>query len=371
MVVHPGAELYGSDRMVLETVRGFVSSGTPVVVVLPGEGPLAVALQESGADVRTMRMPVLRKAALQPAGLVRLATTLVTSAWPTLRLLRDFPRAAVYVSTLTLPSWIVLSRVMGHRTVCHVHEAERHPSTAISLALAFPLVLAHRVVVNSRYSGTVLTDVLPRLATRMKVIYNGVLPHSGGSDPAAELTQGLRVLYVGRISPRKGPDVAARAVRLMHERGEAVSLVVLGSTFPGYEWFEEQLHEEHRDLDEAGIIRFRPFSRDVGAALAQCDVVVVPSVLPEPFGNTAVEAMLASRPVVVSDCGGLPEAVMGQAGAQLVPPGDPVALAEALTHLVHDWDRWGRVAREQQPAVVERFDPRRYRREIRSAVLSG
>jgi glycosyltransferase involved in cell wall biosynthesis len=370
LVVHPGAELYGSDRMVLETVRGLVTSGTRVVVVLPVEGPLAEALREAGAEVRTMAMPVLRKAALRPAGLLRLLWTSVASIGPTVRVLRSVPGAAVYVSTLTLPSWLLLARATGHRTVCHVHEAERHPSRAVSTALVLPLTLSHRIVVNSRYSGKVLTDVLPRLGRRLTVVYNGVPPHAGGSAPSPELGEGLRVLYIGRISPRKGPDVAARAVRLLHERGEAVSLVVLGSTFPGYEWFEEQLHTEYRDLVEAGVIRFRPFTPDVGAALAQSDVVVVPSVLPEPFGNTAVEAMLAARPVVVSDCGGLPEAVMGHPGAKLVPPGDPLALAEALVHVSRDWATWGRVAREQQAVVADRYDPRRYRREIRSAVLT-
>ena len=357
--------------MVLETVAGLVDCGTRVVVVLPGTGPLEEALNDVGAEVRTMSMPVLRKAALRPAGLLRLLVAFLSSVAPTVQVLRSLPGAPVYVSTLTLPSWLLLARATRHRTVCHVHEAERHPSRLVSTALVLPLALAHRIVVNSRYSGTVLTDALPGLARRLTVVYNGVPAHAGGSAPATELGATLRVLYIGRISPRKGPDVAAQAVRLMHERGELVSLVVLGSTFPGYEWFEQQLHTQYRDLVEEGVIRFRPFTNEVGAALGQSDVVVVPSVLPEPFGNTAVEAMLAARPVVVSDCGGLPEAVHGQDGAQLVPPGDAPALAEALGHVSRDWARWGRVAREQQAVVADRYDPRRYRREIRSAVLTG
>lgn len=370
VVVHPGAELYGSDRMVLESVRGLVTPpGTRVLVVLPGEGPLADALRESGAEVTVLPMPVLRKAALRPRGFLGLLASSARSVLPTVRLLRSVPGAPVYVSTLTVPSWLVLARLLRHRTVCHVHEAEQHPSRVVSTALVLPLALAHRIVVNSRYSGTLLTDALPWLARRLTVVYNGVQPHAGGSAADATLGAALRVLFIGRISPRKGPDVVARAVRLLHEQGQGVSLTVAGSPFAGYEWFEQDLHEGCSDLVDEGVVRFRSFTDQLGPVLGDAHVVVVPSVLPEPFGNTAVEAMLAARPVIVSECGGLPEAVMGQDSAQLVPPGDAEALAEALSRVARDWPRWREAAAAGQPVAATRFDPLRYRQEIRASIL--
>ena len=58
--------------------------------------------------------------------------------------------------------------------------------------------------------------------------------------------------------------------------------------------------------------------------------MLVPSVGDESFGNAAVEAVLAARPSVVSDIGGLREAAAGYDGVVFVPPGDATALAAAI-----------------------------------------
>ena len=50
--------------------------------------------------------------------------------------------------------------------------------------------------------------------------------------------------------------------------------------------------------------------------------MVVPSRVGEPFGNTAVEAALAGRPLIVSESSGLVEATHGLPGVHRVKPGD-------------------------------------------------
>ena len=73
LVTHPSAELYGSDRMLAESVHGLVDAGTDVVVALPSRGPLVPLLEAAGATVVGTSVPVLRKSSLRPAGALRLA----------------------------------------------------------------------------------------------------------------------------------------------------------------------------------------------------------------------------------------------------------------------------------------------------------
>jgi glycosyltransferase involved in cell wall biosynthesis len=83
----------------------------------------------------------------------------------------------------------------------------------------------------------------------------------------------------------------------------------------------------------------------VMAAMAGAAVVVVPSEWPEPFGQTAVEAMLSRRPVVAGDVGGLRDVVIDGRNGLRVSPGDPAALARAIDSLLSDpalADRLGR-----------------------------
>jgi hypothetical protein len=71
MVAHPSPDIYGSDRMLVESVAA-LSSRFEVVVVLPTHGPLVVDLTDAGAQVIILPFPVLRKAFLSPAGMLRL-----------------------------------------------------------------------------------------------------------------------------------------------------------------------------------------------------------------------------------------------------------------------------------------------------------
>jgi glycosyltransferase involved in cell wall biosynthesis len=64
------------------------------------------------------------------------------------------------------------------------------------------------------------------------------------------------------------------------------------------------------------------------------DIVVNPSIEPEPFGRTVIEAQAMGRPVIVSDQGGTAETVDHGVTGWRVPPADPAALANAVSHLL-------------------------------------
>jgi hypothetical protein len=107
-------------------------------------------------------------------------------------------------------------------------------------------------------------------------------------------------------------------------------LQLLGSVFEGYEWFDAELRRTVADQGLADHVEFLGFRTDVWPHLSRADVVLVPSVAEESFGNTAVEAVLAARPVVVSDSSGLREAVAGYRSAQAVAPGRTTDWADAI-----------------------------------------
>ena len=157
LVVHPGAELYGADRVLLESATA-LATRFDVTVALPGPGPLVAELEARGVRVVQCRMPVLRNAALRPRGALRLLADAVLGALPALRLIRRYGPAGVYVNTLTLPSWPLLARLAGRRSLCHVHEAEASAPRLLRRGMALVPALADRVVANSRFT----LDVLPR-----------------------------------------------------------------------------------------------------------------------------------------------------------------------------------------------------------------
>jgi len=337
LVVHPGAELYGADR-VLAASASALATRFDVTVALPGPGPLVAELESRGLRVVICRMPVLRNSALRLRGALRLLVDSVLGVLPALRLLRTAGGAGVYVNTLTLPSWPLLARLARRPSVCHVHEAEQSAPRLLRWGMAVCPALSNRVVANSQFCLDVLAETAPWLRRRSVVIYNAV---SGPAQvsPAREVLDGpLQLLFVGRLSPRKGPQVAVATLQELLERGVDARLRLVGSVFEGYEWFETELHDTVAAAGLTDRVEFGGFRSEVWSVLAGSDVVLVPSMSEESFGLTAVEAVLAARPLVVSDSSGLREATVGYASAQAVVPGDVAASADAVQRVVADWD---------------------------------
>lgn len=368
LVTHPSPDLYGSDRIALETVTALIDTGYQVVVTVPTDGPLVALLRERGAQVELVPTPVLRKAYQSPGGLLRLAAAAVRSTPAGLRLIRRVRPDLVYVSTVTTPLWLLLGRLTRRTTVCHVHEAEQSIRPLLRRALLAPLLLAHHLVLNSHFTEQVITSTWPRLRGRSDVVHNGVAGPPHRTVARDDVTH-PRLVFVGRLSERKGVDVAVRALARLRARGVDATLDVVGATFAGNESFDASLAQLVTRLGLDEHARFHGLVGDVWGFLAAADVALVPSRLEESFGNAAIEAVLAGRPVIASATSGLREAVRGLATVRTVPPGDVDALADAVGELVSDWhsvrERLDATAQEAQA----RYAPAQYRRRI-TAVLA-
>lgn len=364
LLAHPSSELYGADRVMLETVQGLVQQGSSVVVTLPRTGPLVAELEARGASVSLCPSPVLRKSSAHPLGLLQLAVEAARASIHGLRLIRRTGPDVIYVSTLTIPLWLLLARLSRIPVLTHVHEAEKSAKWPVRMGIVAPLILAHRIIANSRYSAETLTDTVPVLGNRLRVVYNGVVGPELVTAPREAVIGPLRMVYVGRLSTRKGVDVAIAGVAEARRRGIEVSLDLVGAVYPGYEWYEEELLSLVASLDLEEHIRFRGFCTDVWPNLAQADVAIVPSRLDEPFGNTAVEALLAARLLIVSDTSGLREAAGNYATPIFVPPDDPSAVADAIELLCRGWADYRRLALEDSRVAEERHRPSTYRTRV-------
>ena len=363
-VAHPSADLYGSDLQLVETVRGLRDVGHRVVVALPFDGPLVARFTDLGATVRLVPTPVLRKSMLSPMGGLTFAAHLARSTWVLQTMLRRERPDALVVNTVTIPSWLLAARLIGVPTLCHVHEAEANQPRLVRVALAIPLLLARSIITNSRASSDVLTRSVPALRRRMSLVYNGI---AGPTDPVSprirSASDPLRLVLVGRLSPRKGTDVALDALGRVRTQGVDASLVICGSVFPGYEWFEEELRSRAAEEDLCGHVQMLGYVASPAHHLAEADVVLVPSRV-EPFGNAAVEALLAERPLIASRTQGLREIVRHHQNGILVTPGSAVELAERIAELAAKPGLAARLAQAGREDAVARFSVERYRRDM-------
>jgi glycosyltransferase involved in cell wall biosynthesis len=141
-----------------------------------------------------------------------------------------------------------------------------------------------------------------------------------------------RVLVAGRLVEKKGVHVLLEAVREL--RTDSWSLDVVGDG----PW------RDRLEASAAGLpVRFlgQLSRQEVGRALHEAEVVVVPSV-PAASGDqdgapvVLLEAMAAGRAIVASRLPGIDEVVEDGGSGRLVPPGDAVELARAIDDLLSD-----------------------------------
>jgi D-inositol-3-phosphate glycosyltransferase len=150
------------------------------------------------------------------------------------------------------------------------------------------------------------------------------------------------VLQLGRLVPRKGIDNVIRGVaQLRRLHGKNARLCVVGGnsdtpdpkTTPEIARLRAIAHEEGVD-DCVDFIGRR--GRGVLRQFYCASDVFVTTPWYEPFGITPVEAMACGRPVIGSNVGGIRTTVVDGKTGYLVPPRDPVALAQRLSDLVSD-----------------------------------
>ena len=146
------------------------------------------------------------------------------------------------------------------------------------------------------------------------------------------LGEGPVVLYVGRIQPLKGVDVAVEAMAAIVARHKDSTLMVVGGP-SGPRGLAEMTALRRRavDLGLAGKIRFvGPVPHGLVAEMYRAaDVVMVPS-RSESFGLVAAEAQACGTPVVATRIGGLTDVVDDGASGFLIDGWDPVHHAEAV-----------------------------------------
>ncbi|QUS41343.1 glycosyltransferase family 1 protein [Tardiphaga alba] len=153
-----------------------------------------------------------------------------------------------------------------------------------------------------------------------------------------DLPAGPLIGVFSRLAEWKGQHVVLQALSKISD----VHCIIAGSALFGEEAYEERLRAMVRDLDIVNRVQFLGQRSDVPRLMRAMDAVVHPSIDPEPFGRTLVEAMLADVPVIASDAGAASDILEDGKAGTLVRPGDADGLAAAITQVL-----------DRTPAIAE------------------
>lgn len=208
----------------------------------------------------------------------------------------------------------------------------------------------------------------------ISVVYNAVDPDQlaeavGGVSLHA--IPGFRCLVACNLQPGKGVHIAVQAVNVLKERGLPVSLVIAGEVARGgdesYLYYLRALVDT---LDLGDRVLFIGWQDRLPAVIAQCDIVLVPSIDDESFGMVSAEAMALGRPVIASRVGGLPEVVAHGRTGLLVEPGSVEELADGIATLYADRSLCARLGEAGREWVRDKFSVPNQAVAIRNVITS-
>lgn len=178
--------------------------------------------------------------------------------------------------------------------------------------------------------------------------------------PRRSTSDGPVVTAVGRLVPAKAQHLlieAAPAVLVAHPDAR---FVIVG---PGPR--EDELRRLAESLGVADRVDLPGARHDIAAVLAETDVFTLTSEW-EGLPISAIEAMAAARPVVLTDVGGCRGLVDDGRAGVVVPPGDSTAIADALVELLGDEDRRRALGEAARRRVVSEFSLERMTRAYES-----
>jgi len=221
-----------------------------------------------------------------------------------------------------------------------------------------PLAFRQAMCVSAASRNVLVEAGVP--VSHARIIHTGLdVKHylNGGEQHSPHhKDQNLNLLYAGRIYPEKGVDTVIEAmINLVHGQGKRdIRLSLAGSGSVEYENHLRQL------VNRAGLTDYVSFlgwvtPEEMPRLLGKFDVLLLPSIWPEPFSRAVLEGMISGLVVVATRTGGTPEVIVDGENGLLFTPNDPEDLAKKIAHLVDDPESRNQMGYAGMQTILERF----------------
>ena len=332
----PELETGGAERTTVDIAEALTMVGARALVATEG-GRLVGELQAKGGE--WLPFPAASK---NPASMIWNAKSLAA--------LIKREKVDIVHARSRAPAWVALAATKLTRTpFLTTYHGSYSGKSAPKVLYNSVMARGDVVIANSDYTADLIRAAHPFAADKIRVIPRGTdltAFHPSVVEPSRVLD--LReswsvgpheriILHPARLTGWKGQRVLIDAARIMLDQGLQDVAFLLAGDAQGRDAYVKELDDLIKARQVTGIVRRVGHVADMPAAMMAAAVVTVPSIEPEAFGRVAVEAQAIGTPVVVSNLGAVPETVLAPPDVNpeartgwRVPPGDAVALADAL-----------------------------------------
>lgn len=256
------------------------------------------------------------------------------------------------------------TRFTADRSVCKIvytphggvfHYSATNPIGAVYLGIEKYLKRkTDGQIFESQYGSDIFTQKLGKITCLDRVIYNGLSEEE--FEPCITDDHTYDFVFVGELRKLKGIDVLLTAVSVLKDQFP-IKVLIAGQG-PDKHYFEKRIN----DLGISAHVTLSPPVYPAKTALIKGRCIVIPS-LAESFPYIVLESVAAALPIITTNVGGIPE-IFGKYADQLIPPGDLLALSQAMKRVLQNLDNNQGTTLKIQSYVKENFNQQRMVKEV-------
>ena len=282
-----------------------------------------------------------------------------------------------------------IQAIISHEKIEQLAFGHFHPFNIIGVELPLPLVIfghgtditqikkswwqkftfkkvyrrANRFIVNSNFLAQEIKSLVGN-NSKVSVVYPGV-DFTGLNEPISDLSQeknklGLQdsdliLLSLCRLEPEKNLGAVIRSLPMLLDKVSNLKYLIVGAGSQ-----RAALEEMVVQLDIKNQVRFIGAIENISSAkrlyYQLAHLFIVPSLKPEGFGISYLEAQACRTPVIASRFGGSAEAVLDGHTGILVDPASQTEMTAAIYKLISDKVLWEQMAAASQARIKQEFN---------------
>ncbi len=239
--------------------------------------------------------------------------------------------------------WVIIAARLAAvpAVVTHIHNTYFHRGFQAFKVRTYEKVISFladkEIAVSNAVKDFVIRNYKKKFH-KIQVIYNGIdLKNFSGKDTSGierqeiQIEDGARIIgTVASLTFQKGHEYLLRAMPIILESCPKCRLLLIGKGS-----LEQTLKQLTKELGLEKKVTFLGVKENISLWLKTIDIFVLPS-LWEGLPIALIEAMACVKPIVATNVGGIPEVVEDGKTGILVPPGNSVALANAILSILID-----------------------------------
>jgi len=379
LMLHSTSDLYGASKIFLQTAGIFKEEGANVYAFLSEKGPLSEALENVGVEVHILRLGILRRKYINIGGILNRAYFTLKASLILSRFIKATSIDLVFNNAASVFAGVIAARWTNRKHVWHIHEIIQRPKPFASLLAG---LMANKSDLNIYVSNATYnhwTGLNKNIEKRNKavVIRNGIKIIQKEIDALAVSSQPkwnipineetIVIGMIGRVNHWKGQLYFIEIAHEILEKNKNIHFIMAGDPFPGYEYIEDEMKEKINALKISSYITDIGFQVNTHDFYQSIDLLIVPSILPDPLPTVVLEAMAYKKPVAGTAHGGIVEMIIHEETGIHIPVHDAKTAAEKITAILNK-EKLRFMGEKGLEYLKQEFSPERYKSLILSSI---